>query len=131
LRVPIRFISVDDVDGDSVRAPNARDSSATVAHTGFTRRLLSTVAVSHCNEDGASRSWYELGHADLGRRGCVPHVIKDILFRAAERAKVLTTLVSNMPLSARIVTVHQDHPGGEGFDVADQRIAQELQPATW
>jgi len=28
-----------------------------------------------------------------------PQVIKDILFRAAERAQVLTTLVSNMPLS--------------------------------
>jgi len=27
-----------------------------------------------------------------------PQVIKDILFRAAEREQVLTTLVSNMPL---------------------------------
>src|SRR5437660_12405446 len=58
-----------------------------------------------------------------------PQVIKDILFRAAERAKVLTTLVSNMPLlrtpsSPFIRTIRV----AKGFDVADQRIAQELQP---
>jgi uncharacterized protein YaiI (UPF0178 family) len=58
-----------------------------------------------------------------------PHVIKEILFRAAERAQVLTTLVSNMPLartpsSPFIRTIRV----ARGFDIADQRIAQELQP---
>src|SRR5436309_9366657 len=58
-----------------------------------------------------------------------PQVIKDILFRAAERAHVMTTLVSNMPLlrtpsSPFIRTIRV----AKGFDVADQRIAQELQP---
>ena len=58
-----------------------------------------------------------------------PQVIKDILFRAAERAQVLTTLVSNMPLlrtpsSPFIRTIRV----AKGFDVADQRIARELQP---
>ena len=58
-----------------------------------------------------------------------PHAIKEILFRAAERARVLTTLVSNMqllrtPSSSLIRTIRV----AKGFDVADQRIAQELKP---
>ena len=58
-----------------------------------------------------------------------PQVIKEILFRAAERAHVLTMLVSNMPLlrtpsSPFIRTIRV----AKGFDVADQRIAQELKP---
>jgi uncharacterized protein len=58
-----------------------------------------------------------------------PQVIKDILFRAAERAQVLTTLVSNMallrtPSSPFIRTIRV----AKGFDIADQRIAQELLP---
>src|SRR5438552_6340187 len=58
-----------------------------------------------------------------------PQVIKDILFRAAERSQVLTTLVSNMPLSrtpsspyVRTIQV------AKGFDGADQRIVKEMQP---
>ena len=58
-----------------------------------------------------------------------PQVIKDILFRAAERAQVTTTLVSNMPLRRtptspfiRVVQVPK------GFDGADHRIVQEVQP---
>ena len=57
-----------------------------------------------------------------------PHVIKEILFRAADRAQVLTTLVSNMalrtPSSPYIRTVRV----AKGFDGADARIVQELQP---
>ena len=58
-----------------------------------------------------------------------PQVIKDILFRAAERAQVLTTLVSNMPLSRTPTSPYiRTIRVAKGFDVADQRIAQELQP---
>lgn len=58
-----------------------------------------------------------------------PQMIKDILFRAAERARVETTLVSNMPLartptSAFVRTIRV----AKGFDGADQRIVQEVQP---
>ncbi len=58
-----------------------------------------------------------------------PQVIKGILFRAAERARVLTTLVSNMalgrtPSSPYIRTIRV----GKGFDGADQRILEEMQP---
>jgi uncharacterized protein YaiI (UPF0178 family) len=55
-----------------------------------------------------------------------PQVIKDILFRAAERAQVLTTLVANTtlrtPPSAFIKSVRVR----SGFDVADHWIVQQL-----
>lgn len=54
-----------------------------------------------------------------------PVVIKEILFRAANRAQVMTTLVANqmlrVPPSPWIRAVQV--PGG--FDVADQRIVEE------
>ena len=58
-----------------------------------------------------------------------PAVIKDILFRAAARTKIALVLVANQPLhvprSPFIKTIQV--PGG--FDVADKRIAQQVQPA--
>src|SRR5262249_4917196 len=58
-----------------------------------------------------------------------PQVIKEILYRAADRAQVVTTLVSNMalartPTSDFIKTIRV----AQGFDGADQRIVQEVQP---
>lgn len=53
-----------------------------------------------------------------------PNVIKDILFRAAERRQVMLTLVANAPLRtppSRFVRALQV-PGG--FDEADRRIAE-------
>jgi uncharacterized protein YaiI (UPF0178 family) len=56
-----------------------------------------------------------------------PVVIKEILYRAANRAEVSLTLVANkllrVPPSPWIKALQV--PGG--FDVADQRIAQEVQ----
>lgn len=58
-----------------------------------------------------------------------PQVIKDILFRAAERARVVTTLVSNMPLSRTPVSAFVKTLRVEkGMDGADRRIVQEVQP---
>jgi uncharacterized protein len=57
-----------------------------------------------------------------------PGVIKDILFRAAERAKVQMILVANqamrVPASAHIRFMQV----GSGFDVADKRIVELLEP---
>jgi len=58
-----------------------------------------------------------------------PQAIKDILFRAAEREKVSTTLVSNMalhrtPSSPYVRTIRV----AKGFDGADRRIVQEVEP---
>ena len=57
-----------------------------------------------------------------------PQVIKEILYRAAERAQVVTTLVANtslrVPSSPFIRTLRVDH----GWDVADQRIVEQVGP---
>jgi hypothetical protein len=57
-----------------------------------------------------------------------PQVIKDILYRAADRVQIMTTLIANMPLrtppSPFIKTVRVP----KGFDVADHYIVQQLQP---
>ena len=56
-----------------------------------------------------------------------PNVIKEILFRAAERRQVRLTLVANAPVRtppSRYVTAMQV-PGG--FDEADRRIAERVQ----
>lgn len=56
-----------------------------------------------------------------------PVVIKEILFRAAIRAKISTTLVANQflrtPPSAHIKTMQV----ASGFDVADNRIVLEME----
>jgi len=57
-----------------------------------------------------------------------PKVIKDILFRAAERLGIVVTLVANQPLtlpkipSLRMLTV------AAGFDVADDAIVSRAAP---
>jgi len=57
-----------------------------------------------------------------------PAVIREILFRAAERVRVPLTLVANrelrVPPSPWIKTIRV--PGG--FDVADNRIVQQVEP---
>lgn len=57
-----------------------------------------------------------------------PVVIKDILFRAAERTEVLLTLVANQPMgipSSRFIKFLQVTAG---FDVADNEIVKRLGP---
>lgn len=55
-----------------------------------------------------------------------PVVIKEILYRAAERAKVQTTFVANkllrLPPSPYLTAIQV----GQGFDVADNKIVQSL-----
>ena len=57
-----------------------------------------------------------------------PGVIKDILFRAAERTKIATTLVANQLLRVPPSPYIRALQVPQGFDVADQRIAQEVEP---
>lgn len=57
-----------------------------------------------------------------------PQVIKEILFRAAERAQVMVTLVANQAMrtpNSRWVNALQV---SQGFDVADNEIVQRLSP---
>lgn len=57
-----------------------------------------------------------------------PRVIKDILFRAAERAQVPLTLVANQPLRAIASPWIRTIQVERGFDVADARIAELAEP---
>jgi uncharacterized protein YaiI (UPF0178 family) len=57
-----------------------------------------------------------------------PGVIKEILFRAAERTQISTTLVANQLLRVPPSPYIRALQVPAGFDVADNRIAQEVQP---
>ncbi len=53
-------------------------------------------------------------------------MIKEILFRAAERAQVLTTLVANTPLRIPSSAFIKSVRVRQGFDVADHWIVQQM-----
>ena len=57
-----------------------------------------------------------------------PAVIKDILFRAAERTKTPMTLVANQPVATRSSTLINAIQVSSGFDVADNEIVRRLAP---
>lgn len=57
-----------------------------------------------------------------------PGVIKEILFRAAQRTQIMTTLVANQLLRVPPSPYLRALQVPKGFDVADDRIAQEVQP---
>lgn len=57
-----------------------------------------------------------------------PRVIKDILYRAAERKKVQLTLVANQPLQTPASPLIKSIVVEAGFDVADDKIVELLQP---
>jgi hypothetical protein len=57
-----------------------------------------------------------------------PQAIKEILFRAAERAQVLTTLVANTALRTPPSPFIRSVRVAKGFDVADHLIVQQVQP---
>ena len=57
-----------------------------------------------------------------------PQAIKEILFRAAERAQVPMTLVANTPLRTPASPFIRSVRVAKGFDVADHRIVQQVQP---
>ena len=57
-----------------------------------------------------------------------PRVIKDILYRAAERVQVELVLVANRPLHTPPSRFIRSTRVGAGFDVADRYIADTVQP---
>ncbi len=57
-----------------------------------------------------------------------PVVIKDILFKAAERTKVQMTLVANRPVRIPPSKFIQFIQVASGFDVADNEIIKRLNP---
>ena len=57
-----------------------------------------------------------------------PVVIKEILYRVAERMRVSLTLVANQALRTPPSSFIKTIQVGAGFDVADNLIVQQLQP---
>ncbi len=57
-----------------------------------------------------------------------PGVIKDILYRAAERTATATTLVANQPLRTPPSRLIRSLQVSAGFDVADNEIVKRTQP---
>lgn len=57
-----------------------------------------------------------------------PRAIKQILFRAAKRTQTLLTLVANDPLKTPPSRYIETLQVEAGFDVADERIAELMQP---
>ncbi|MEK6243133.1 MAG: YaiI/YqxD family protein [Pseudomonadota bacterium] len=57
-----------------------------------------------------------------------PAVVKDILYRAAERSAIPLTLVANKPLHSPRSPFIRSLQVARGFDVADNEIAKRLAP---
>ncbi len=57
-----------------------------------------------------------------------PRVIKDILYRAAERRGIPLTLVANQPLTVPPSRHIRTQQVGAGFDVADNHIVAQVAP---
>lgn len=57
-----------------------------------------------------------------------PVVIKEILFRAAERKQIPLTLVANKPLHTPRSPYISSRQVGHGFDVADDYIVEQVEP---
>lgn len=56
-----------------------------------------------------------------------PNVIKDILFRAANRTQTFMTLVANQPVRGSHFAFIKSVQVGAGFDIADNYIVKNLQ----
>ncbi|EIC22837.1 YaiI/YqxD family protein [Thiorhodovibrio frisius] len=56
-----------------------------------------------------------------------PQVIKEILFRAAERCQIPLTLVANQPLATPPSRIIKSLQVRSGFDVADQAILEKVE----
>ena len=57
-----------------------------------------------------------------------PRVIKEILYRVADRVAIMVTLVANQPLQVPHSPNLHSIQVGTGFDVADNLIVQRCQP---
>ncbi|MBK5145024.1 YaiI/YqxD family protein [Budviciaceae bacterium BWR-B9] len=57
-----------------------------------------------------------------------PNVIKDVLFRAADRAQVMVTLVANQYIKTPPSPYIRSMQVASGFDVADNEIVKRTEP---
>jgi hypothetical protein len=57
-----------------------------------------------------------------------PNVIKEILFRVAERARIMVTLLANQPVAVPRMQYVRAVQVAQGFDVADNEIVRRCEP---
>jgi uncharacterized protein len=57
-----------------------------------------------------------------------PNVIKEILFRVAERARIMVTLLANQPVAVPRTQYVRTVQVSQGFDVADNEIVLRCEP---
>ena len=57
-----------------------------------------------------------------------PNVIKEILFRVAERARIMVTLVANQPVPVPRMQYVRAVQVAQGFDIADNEIVRRCVP---
>ena len=57
-----------------------------------------------------------------------PNVIKEILFRVAERARIMVTLVANQPVPVPRMQYVRAVQVAQGFDIADNEIVLRCEP---
>ncbi len=57
-----------------------------------------------------------------------PNVIKEILFRVAERARIMVTLVANQPVPVPRMQYLRAVQVAQGFDIADNEIVLRCEP---
>ena len=57
-----------------------------------------------------------------------PNVIKEILFRVAERARIMVTLVANQPVPVPRMQYVRAVQVAQGFDIADNEIVRRCEP---
>jgi uncharacterized protein YaiI (UPF0178 family) len=74
----------------------------------------------------ANRSTYHVGMKIWVDADACPSVIKDILFKAAERTRVPLTLVANRPLRVPRSPLIDAIQVASGFDVADSEIVKRM-----
>ena len=60
-----------------------------------------------------------------------PLVIKEILYRAADRAQIVMTLIANMPLRIPLSSFIKTVRVPKGFDVADHTSSSTWSRVTW
>jgi uncharacterized protein YaiI (UPF0178 family) len=93
----------------------------------LSRRQAVLPSIPACHNPTRQRSENDAMHIWVDADAC-PAVIKEILYRAAQRVGVPLTLVANQPLRTPPSPLIRTVQVRQGFDVADDHISERVQP---
>jgi uncharacterized protein YaiI (UPF0178 family) len=91
----------------------------------ITKRDYRIRAVNHA--PFFSDRWDFIVHIWVDADAC-PRPVKEVLFRAAQRAQIPCTLVANQHIAVPRTPLIRSIQVGQGFDVADNEIVQRCEP---